>query len=166
VHVSLTPVYFPCPCLLWQIKTMRWPLQKIWRGGGVLVGLCWVWWQRWWKGHQSVLFGGKETKESPTAPIGSSNLGSYFIKPRYRRGGDSQTNNLLRNHLDEDDVPLHDSCVSVFKRAPTYNENDDDPDGAGATNQTEFGKMYCDIIRMNAENKINANNSWGLKLIE
>ena len=45
-------------------------------------------------------------------------------------------------------------------------ENEDDPDGAAATNQANLGRMYRDIIRRNAESKINANHSWGLKLIE
>jgi len=33
-------------------------------------------------------------------------------------------------------------------------------------NSSELGEMYNHVIRMHAENKINSNNSWGLKLIE
>lgn len=39
----------------------------------------------------------------------------------------------------------------------------------GEQEQVKFehlGEMYREVIRMNAENKINASNSWGLKLIE
>mmetsp|Transcript_220 Transcript_220/g.335 ORF Transcript_220/g.335 Transcript_220/m.335 type:complete len:886 (-) Transcript_220:85-2742(-) len=41
--------------------------------------------------------------------------------------------------------------------------------GGGKTDEElkeELGKMYQQAIRLNAENKINAGNSWGLKLIE
>ena len=47
---------------------------------------------------------------------------------------------------------------------------DDEDDADGNSNPTldkeNLGEVYRQAIRMNAENKINAGNSWGLKLIE
>ena len=44
--------------------------------------------------------------------------------------------------------------------------DDDDGNSPGATSSEHLGEIYRRAIRMNAENKINANNSWGFKLIE
>lgn len=44
-------------------------------------------------------------------------------------------------------------------------EDEQEEDLAG-TEQEQLGEMYKRAIRMNAENRINAGNSWGLRLIE
>jgi hypothetical protein len=49
------------------------------------------------------------------------------------------------------------------------NNNDDDndgPDDTAADTQSNLGELYKKAIRMNAENRINASNSWNLRLIE
>ena len=48
--------------------------------------------------------------------------------------------------------------------SPGSNNNDDDDNEY--TSSEHLGEIYRQAIRMNAENKINAGNSWGLKLIE
>jgi condensin complex subunit 2 len=45
------------------------------------------------------------------------------------------------------------------------NVSEEENDGF-VSNSAELGQMYNQVIRMHAENKINSNNSWGLKLIE
>lgn len=55
--------------------------------------------------------------------------------------------------------------------ANTNNENGGSPNGINGddenyTSSEHLGEIYRQAIRMNAENKINAGNSWGLKLIE
>lgn len=59
---------------------------------------------------------------------------------------------------------------------PDSNTNEDNGGGGGGgspqrsggefTSSEHLGEIYRQAIRMNAENKINAGNSWGLKLIE
>lgn len=44
--------------------------------------------------------------------------------------------------------------------------DDDGADASPALDRENLGEVYRQAIRMNAENKINAGNSWGLKLIE
>ena len=52
----------------------------------------------------------------------------------------------------------------------TTDKDDDDDDNnnedGNYTSSEHLGEIYRQAIRMNAENKINAGNSWGLKLIE
>ena len=50
----------------------------------------------------------------------------------------------------------------------TTNTNGDGSNGEGGnyTSSEHLGEIYRQAIRMNAENKINAGNSWGLQLIE
>lgn len=45
-------------------------------------------------------------------------------------------------------------------------DDDNNEDGTNYTSSEHLGEIYRQAIRMNAENKINAGNSWGLKLIE
>ena len=45
-------------------------------------------------------------------------------------------------------------------------DDDNNEDGNNYTSSEHLGEIYRQAIRMNAENKINAGNSWGLKLIE
>eukprot|EP00579_Thalassiosira_antarctica_P010671 CAMPEP_0201910268 /NCGR_PEP_ID=MMETSP0903-20130614/1702_1 /ASSEMBLY_ACC=CAM_ASM_000552 /TAXON_ID=420261 /ORGANISM="Thalassiosira antarctica, Strain CCMP982" /LENGTH=1016 /DNA_ID=CAMNT_0048444879 /DNA_START=78 /DNA_END=3128 /DNA_ORIENTATION=- len=67
------------------------------------------------------------------------------------------------------------SSARFLRLSASGNNDDDDDDAAdedsptGADNFTSsehLGEIYRQAIRMNAENKINAGNSWGLKLIE
>ena len=44
--------------------------------------------------------------------------------------------------------------------------DDEDEEDLAGTEQEQLGEMYKRAIRMNAENRINAGNSWGLRLIE
>ena len=44
--------------------------------------------------------------------------------------------------------------------------DDDEANASPALDRENLGEVYRQAIRMNAENKINAGNSWGLKLIE
>lgn len=53
----------------------------------------------------------------------------------------------------------------------SVDRNDDDEEDANSpennyTSSEHLGEIYKQAIRMNAENKINAGNSWGLRLIE
>ena len=50
--------------------------------------------------------------------------------------------------------------------SPKNGDNDDDDENNNYTSSEHLGEIYRQAIRMNAENKINAGNSWGLKLIE
>ena len=50
--------------------------------------------------------------------------------------------------------------------SPGSNNNNNDDDDNEYTSSEHLGEIYRQAIRMNAENKINAGNSWGLKLIE
>lgn len=45
-------------------------------------------------------------------------------------------------------------------------DDDDEANASPALDRENLGEVYRQAIRMNAENKINAGNSWGLKLIE
>lgn len=45
-------------------------------------------------------------------------------------------------------------------------DEDDDDDGGNSPAQQELGEMYKKAIQLNAENKLNSKNSWGLRLIE
>ena len=45
-------------------------------------------------------------------------------------------------------------------------DDDDEANASQALDRENLGEVYRQAIRMNAENKINAGNSWGLKLIE
>jgi condensin complex subunit 2 len=45
-------------------------------------------------------------------------------------------------------------------------DEDDDEDGGPSPAQQDLGEMYKQAIQLNAENKLNSKNSWGLRLIE
>ena len=45
-------------------------------------------------------------------------------------------------------------------------DDDEEANASPALDRENLGEVYRQAIRMNAENKINAGNSWGLKLIE
>ncbi|KAL7542934.1 hypothetical protein ACHAWF_007286 [Thalassiosira exigua] len=92
---------------------------------------------------------------SPPAPKGrggkkartSKGTGGKGGGPRRRRRSSAR---FLRSSLGGDD-----------------DDDDGDDDEAEAEASSEhLGEIYRQAIRMNAENKINAGNSWGLKLIE
>lgn len=59
----------------------------------------------------------------------------------------------------------NDGEVGIDGGSPSGGDNDDG-NSPGATSSEHLGEIYRRAIRMNAENKINANNSWGFKLIE
>lgn len=53
-----------------------------------------------------------------------------------------------------------------FLRLSQGGEDADNGDAEEFASSEHLGEIYRQAIRMNAENKINAGNSWGLKLIE
>jgi hypothetical protein len=59
-----------------------------------------------------------------------------------------------------------DGEVGIDGGSPSGGGGDDDGNSPSATSSEHLGEIYRRAIRMNAENKINANNSWGFKLIE
>lgn len=50
--------------------------------------------------------------------------------------------------------------------ASQQDDDDDDEEEEAAPESEQLGELYKRAIRMNAENRINAGNSWNLKLIE
>ena len=47
-----------------------------------------------------------------------------------------------------------------------FGGSEDDPNNRNGGNQEQLGEMYRQAIKMNAENKLNATNSWGFNFIE
>jgi len=54
----------------------------------------------------------------------------------------------------------------VDEDTTTNNNDSSNGEGGNYTSSEHLGEIYRQAIRMNAENKINAGNSWGLQLIE
>ena len=60
------------------------------------------------------------------------------------------------------------SSARFLRLSGRFDADGDDEDNSGPAplDRENLGEVYRQAIRMNAENKINAGNSWGLKLIE
>lgn len=58
------------------------------------------------------------------------------------------------------------SSARFLRLSGRFDADDDEANASPALDRENLGEVYRQAIRMNAENKINAGNSWGLKLIE
>jgi len=97
----------------------------------------------------------KKNTIGTTSAIGSSTKATKKNKPQQRRRRRSSARFLRLSAGGNTDANADDADAS------------DSPSKADDfTSSEHLGEIYRQAIRMNAENKINAGNSWGLKLIE
>ena len=98
----------------------------------------------------------KSTVAAVTAPAAASSKGkSTDNKPRRRRRSSARFLRLSNGGVGDTDDNEDESSTNNISGS-----------NGRSNNSEHLGEIYRQAIRMNAENKINAGNSWGLKLIE
>jgi condensin complex subunit 2 len=100
----------------------------------------------------------REESNDQTHPPSSTKIRNSFISNRDEKLSMSQLRKRRR------------SSARFLRMSGRFTLDHEDGDTVESDKTEEknehLGEMYRQVIRMNAENKINASNSWGLKLIE